>query len=175
MQVGRRGRMHEHLCRLEQPEGARRSLRVAEVGLERTDHQPAAAALAKRLVQSAHLNRIAERRAGAVSLEEAHRRRLDRRVRHRRRHDSALRRSARRRQRHRPAVLVDRRPCDEGDRRAATGCAAAAAAAVTVIEVENEAHARLGAHVPVGVGVEGLAAAVGCEHPRVTPRRERAR
>ncbi len=147
---------HRHL---DHAADSRCCLGMADVGLERAERERAALAALAAVggEQGTGLDRVAQRRAGAVRLDRVDVAGLQARVRQCLPDHPLLRRPVRRRQPIRGAVLVGRRALDHGED--------AAAVALRVGEALEQEQARaLGEAGPVGIGAEGLAAAVRREH-----------
>ena len=109
LRIRRRLPRHEAHREADDAEHARRRLAVAAVGLDGPDLQRirVAASREDRRLGRAHLDRVAERRAGAVRLVACELRRRRARVGHARAHELDLRLAVGRRERGRLAVLLD--------------------------------------------------------------------
>ena len=71
MQLPRQRPMTQRLHRLDQARNASRSLRMSDIGLHRSDEERAIRRpIGEHLAQRVHLDGIAERRSGAVRLDE---------------------------------------------------------------------------------------------------------
>ena len=151
---------------LEQPRHAGRGFEVAEGRLRRTDRQRPGAAI-EDVVQRGQLDRVAQRRAGPVSLDVGDVGRGDGSVGERRSDHRPLRRPTGSGEAVRPAVMVDGAAAEDGDDRVARG--------LGVREELEDDTAPLAAYVPVGGGVERLAAAIGRQRPTAMERQRRIR
>ena len=134
---------------------------MADVGLHRS-HQQRSVGVARAAVGGRgglHLDRIAERRAGAVRLEVVDVAAAEAGAGEHRADEALLRTAIGHREAAGGAVLVHRAARDDG--------ADPVAVALGVAQpLEHQDAAALAAHVAVGGGVEGLAASDGRQHPR---------
>ena len=135
-----------------------RRLQMAQVGLDRAQHQRRrTAAVAVDLAQRVQFYRIAQSRAGAVRLDVVDLRRCQAGRVQRLAHQGLLGRTVGDGLAATGAILVDRGPAHHGQNRVAV--------ALGVLETfENHDPAALAAHVTVGIGVEGFAGSVRGEH-----------
>ena len=137
-------------------------LEVADVGLHRADQQGAVrlASLAVGGRRGLELDRVSHLRPRAVRLQVVHLRRQDPRTGQGVPDHALLRGRARHRQPGGRPVLVDRRAADHPPD--------AVAVRLRLVQVlEDHDPAAFTPHVPVGRGVEGLAAPVGRQHARL--------
>ena len=146
--------------RLDQPGHARRCLRMADTRLRRADQQllPRRAAGAVDCGQRRHLDRVAERGAGAVRLHVVHLVRGDACIREGSRQHRLLRAPAGRGQPVAAAILVHRRAADHRVDRIAVRQRVGEA-------LEHHDAAAFAAHIAAGGGVEAAAPAVRRQHP----------
>ncbi|VWC38489.1 hypothetical protein BUB20358_06796 [Burkholderia ubonensis] len=147
---------------LDQAGHARAGLGVADLGLDRADHERrvVAAPLAVDGLDRVHLDRVAERRAGAVRLHVADARGVELRGAQRVAHQRDLRGRVRRGQPLAAAVVIDGRADDRGQDRVAVGQRARQ-------PLEHHHRAAFAAHVAVGAVIEGPALPGGRQHARV--------
>ncbi len=137
---------------LEQPRRAGRRLRVPDVGLDgaHRERRRGVAPLPEHGAEGAHLDRIAERGAGAVGLHVNNVFRVRASVGQRRPEERLLGGAARDREAAARAVVVGRRAAEARQDRIAIGEGVREA-------LQHDDAAALGAHVPVRLGVEGPA------------------
>ena len=146
--------------RLDQPGDPGRGLEVADVGLDRAEGTSSSgvASLGEHGPERGELDRIAERRAGAVSFDIIDLLGRDAGLPVGRAEDRFLRRSAGGRQAVGPSVLVDRAAADHRVDRVAVGQGARE-------RLEHHHPRALAADITVGLRVEGLATPVRREEP----------
>ncbi|CVA25122.1 Uncharacterised protein [Serratia marcescens] len=110
--VARRLAVAQHFHRLDQADDPGGPFQVADVGLHRSQHHRLAAVAAQHVLQGAHLDRIAQRRAGAMAFDVVHVLAAQPGFRQRPRDDGLLRQPIRRRHGYAASVLVHRRSAD---------------------------------------------------------------
>ncbi len=160
VQVRRNPAVPERQQHLDQPGHAGRRFQMPDIGLDRTDHErlvrrtPGAVDAGQRV----DLDRVAQRRAGAVRFDIADLGRRDTGLAQRAADHAFLRIAARHGQPAARAALVDRRAAHDAEHAVAVGERVGEA-------LEHHHPAAFAAHVAVRRRIEGLAAAVRRQHP----------
>ncbi|CAI1041162.1 Uncharacterised protein [Serratia entomophila] len=119
--VARRLTVTQYLHRLDQADDPGGPFQVTDVGFHRPQHHRFAAMAAQHVLQGAHLDRVAQRRAGAVAFDIVHVLAAQPGFRQRPRDDGLLRQPIRRRHGDAAPVLVHRRPADHRQNGVAVG------------------------------------------------------
>ena len=165
IQLGRVERGREQVvlqgeARLEQAGETRDRLGMADIGLDRTDRQRRLPLLAEHAADGARLDRIADRRTGAVRLDEGDAIRIDGGIAIDLLQQGALGAAGRQGDPGGASVRVDaaRRDDPVHDPSAAGGGFG---------RLEDQDDAALGPHIAIGIGREGLAQAGAREHLRI--------
>ena len=156
--IGRDDARADDQRRLDEPRDARPRFEVPDARLDRAETAGPIRRLAVDRGQSRNLDRIAERRAGAVRLDVADLRGCHIGSRKRFARDLPLRQPVRRREAVAAPVLIDRRASNDGVHEVALAQCVRKA-------FEHDHAAAFAAHVAVRRRVESLAAAVARQHP----------
>ncbi|MCG3159461.1 MAG: hypothetical protein JMDDDDMK_00450 [Acidobacteria bacterium] len=159
VQIRRDRSMLQHQCDLDHPRDARAGFQMADVGFDRTDHAmiSGGAPLAQHRAQSSRLYRIADRRACPVRLDVMHVARLDTGLPVRLPQHRLLRGAARNRDSAGVPIFVDGGSANDGVNPVAVRHG-------VWQRLQDDDPGALAAGIPVGAGVESLAAAIRREH-----------